>query len=141
MARAQLAALLLCVLFASLIVLSSCDSKHEASTESSKAEPAESNDGDGGYGYGHGGYGHGHGHGGYGHGGYGHGGYGHGHGGYGDGATAMGATAMAIKVINRGDRVAAAVNIRSYRPTYQYDVPAAIRSESLGSLVLVNFLE
>ncbi|KAH6555411.1 hypothetical protein KP509_1Z257600 [Ceratopteris richardii] len=90
MARAQLAALLLCVLFASLIVLSSCDSKHEASTESSKAEPAESNDGDGGYGYGHGGYGHGHGHGGYGHGGYGHGGYGHGHGGYGDGGYGHG---------------------------------------------------
>ncbi|KAH6556424.1 hypothetical protein KP509_1Z180000 [Ceratopteris richardii] len=57
------------------------------------------------------------------------------------GATAVEATAMAIKVINRGDRVAIAVNIRSYRPTYQYDVPAAIRSESLGSLVLVNFLE
>ncbi|KAH7415467.1 hypothetical protein KP509_14G045500 [Ceratopteris richardii] len=47
------------------------------------------------------------------------------------GATATGATAMAIKVINRGDRVAAAVNIRSYGPMYQYDVPAAIRSESL----------
>ncbi|KAH6555412.1 hypothetical protein KP509_1Z257700 [Ceratopteris richardii] len=90
MAREQLAALLLCVLFASLIVLSSCDSKHEASTESSKAEPAESNDGDGGYGYGYGGYGHGHGHGGYGHGGYGHGGYGHGHGGYGDGGYGHG---------------------------------------------------
>ncbi|KAH7415466.1 hypothetical protein KP509_14G045700 [Ceratopteris richardii] len=54
--------------------------------------------------------------------------------------TATGPTAMAIKVINRGDRLAAAVNIRSYGPMYQYDVPAAIRSESLGSLVLVNFL-
>ncbi|KAH6557367.1 hypothetical protein KP509_1Z118900 [Ceratopteris richardii] len=54
--------------------------------------------------------------------------------------TATGATAMAIKVINRGDRLAAAVNIRSYGPMYQYDVPATIRSESLGSFVLVNFL-
>ncbi|KAH7415461.1 hypothetical protein KP509_14G044900 [Ceratopteris richardii] len=84
MARAQLAALLLCFLFASMIVLSSCDGKEEATKESTKGETAESkNYGHGGYGYGHGGNGHGHG--GYGHGGYSKARYGHGHEGYGHG--------------------------------------------------------